>query len=75
MLKKICVSVGGGCEGEECSIDRVCTFSNGTQGVEEGLCTECSCSEGYSGPACASKGMHLVGARAVHCANKYISKR
>ena len=60
MLKMICVSVGVGCEGEECSIDRVCTFSNGTQGVEEGLCTECSCSEGYSGPACASKGVCLA---------------
>ena len=60
MLRKICVSVGGGGEGGECSIDRVCTFSNGTQGVEEGLCTECSCSEGYSGTACESKRVCLA---------------
>ena len=44
--------VDAGCEGEECTIDQVCTFGNGTQ---EGLCTECSCIEGYRGTACASE--------------------
>ena len=44
--------VDEGCEEEECTIDQVCTFGNGTQ---EGLCTECSCIEGYRGTACASE--------------------
>ena len=44
--------VDAGCEREGCIIDQVCTFGNGTQ---EGLCTECSCIEGYHGTACASE--------------------
>ena len=43
----------------------MCTFSNETQGVEEGLCTECSCAEGYSGTNCASK-EGCLGSKPMH---------